>query len=74
MKDRLFVTEKVMKALFKRNKYLEELNITNTSGENYKCQQCSGNNHDNTEGIDELRNRIKELEMQLAEAKGDEHF
>lgn len=46
MKDRLFVAEKVMKALFKRNKYLEEIQVANISGENFRCQKCS-NNDDN---------------------------
>jgi hypothetical protein len=34
MRERLYVAEKVMKTLFKRNKDLEEMHVANTPGEN----------------------------------------
>jgi len=65
MRERLYVAEKVMKTLFKRNKDLEEMHVANNSDEIEECHKCD-KNKESTPGTDELRNRIKELEKQLS--------
>lgn len=64
MKERLFVAEKVMKTLFKRNKDLEEMHMDQkpVASENGDCPKCSGRD----DFVD--RNRVKDLEKQLEQA------
>ena len=79
LKERLFVAEKVMKTLFKRNKELEEMqpdsqdninNLTYTSG---NCEKCNDERSNNRATDDSptpgnhlaLKEKVKELERQL---------
>ena len=63
MKERLFVAEKVMKTLFKRNKELEEFQIISSSGnhpQNLECTKCSNDSQNQ-----DLKDKVAELEKQL---------
>ena len=63
MKERLFVAEKVMKTLFKRNKELEELHLDQV--EDRPCPQCNGDGAAPAENEDALQAKVKELERQI---------
>ena len=70
MRERLFVAEKVMKTLFKRNRELEEsyIDLQNNlnSGEGQGPQKERGKEDDDGgQSKEELKERVKELEKQL---------
>lgn len=72
MRERLYVAEKVMKTLFKRNKELEEAQLEPQQQEmstSQKCQVCARNGVEEVSGAsDDLRARIKDLEKSLLAA------
>ena len=70
MRERLFVAEKVMKTLFKRNKELEESYAGGVASSEApaKVEEREGGRD-----FEKLKTRVIELEKQLAEgAKGQE--
>ena len=73
MRERLFVAEKVMKTLFKRNKELEESYAGGLGSSGGDAPATKVEERDVDRDFEKLKTRVIELEKQLAEgANGQE--